>query len=87
MYWAARAAHVHFDEGNCMSQLTGEDILAAAARAGWAITPERAKQIATAGAPRIEAFERARARLTFDEDAAGFAAALLATGQPEEPAK
>jgi hypothetical protein len=70
-----------------MSQLTDEDILAAAARAGWSVTRERAGQIAAAGAPRIEAFERVRAQLTFDEDAASFAAALLATRASEEPAK
>ncbi len=70
-----------------MSTLTGDDILATAARAGWVVTSERAAEIAAAGAPRIEAFERARAQLTFEDDAAGFAAALLATRQPEEPGK
>jgi hypothetical protein len=70
-----------------MSVLTGDDILAAAARAGWTITPERAAELAAAGAPRIEAFERARAQLTLDHDAAGFAAALLATRYVEGGAK
>lgn len=60
-----------------MSTLTADDILATAKRAGWQITPARAAEIAAAANVRIGTFDRARAQLTFDEDAAGFAAALL----------
>jgi hypothetical protein len=70
-----------------MSTITGDDILAAAARAGWPVSRERAAEIAAACAPRIEAFDRARAQLTFEDDAAGFAAALLATRYVEGDAK
>lgn len=70
-----------------MSVLTADDIWATAARAGWVISRERAAEIAAAGGPRIEAFERARAQLSFDEDASGFAAALLATRHVEGDAK
>jgi len=69
-----------------MSTLSGDDVLAAAQRAGWSITPARAAEIVAAASPRLATFERARAQLTFDEDAAGFAAALLALRQ-EEAAK
>jgi hypothetical protein len=62
-----------------MSALTAEEILAAAQRAGWAVSPARAAEIAAAAGPRLAAFEPARAQLTFDDDAAGFVAALLAT--------
>ena len=66
-----------------MSTLTGEDVLATAKRAGWTITPTRAAEIAAAANSRIVAFDKARAGLTFDDDAAGFAAALLTTSQAE----
>lgn len=62
-----------------MSTLSAADILAAAQRAGWSISPARAAEIAAAAGPRLDAFEPARARLTFDDDAAGFIAALLDT--------
>lgn len=62
-----------------MATLTPEDILAAAQRAGWSISPERARQIADAARPQLEAFERARSRLTFEDEVAGFVAALVAT--------
>ncbi len=61
-----------------MSTLTAEEILAAAKRAGWAVSPARAAEIAVAAGPRLAAFEPVRAQLTFDDDAAGFIAALLA---------
>lgn len=60
-----------------MSKFSATDVESTARRAGWAVTPERAGQIAATAAPRIEAFERVRARLTFEDDAAAFAAALL----------
>ena len=69
-----------------MSTLTGDEVLAAARRVGWSITPTRAAEIVAAASPRIATFEPVRAQLTFDEDAAGFAAALLALRQ-EDPAK
>lgn len=62
-----------------MSKFSAADVESTARRAGWAITPERAAQIAATSAPRIEAFERVRAQLTFEDDAAAFAAALLET--------
>jgi hypothetical protein len=60
-----------------MSKFSAADVESTARRAGWAVTPERAVQIAATAAPRIEAFGRVRARLTFEDDAAAFAAALL----------
>lgn len=69
-----------------MSTLTAADILATAQRAGWHVSPERAAEIAAAANVRIGTFDRVRAQLTFDEDAAGFAAALLAT-RYQEPGK
>jgi hypothetical protein len=51
-----------------MSKLTAEDILSNARRTGWAITPERAQQIAATAGPTVEKFAEARARLTFDHD-------------------
>ncbi len=62
-----------------MSKLTAADVESSARRAGWAVSPERALQIAASAAPRIEAFARIRATLTFEDDAAAFAAALLET--------
>ena len=62
-----------------MSTLTAEEILAAAKRAGWAVSPARAAEIVATAGPRLDAFEPLRAQLTFDDDAAGFIAALLAT--------
>ena len=70
-----------------MSLLTVEDVLSTARRSGWSITPARAAEIVASANPRIAVFERGRAQLTFDEDAAGFAAALLATRHVEEAAK
>lgn len=61
-----------------MSKLTADEILAAAGRAGWSISPARAAEIVLAAAPRLDGFEPARAQLAFDDDAAGFTAALLA---------
>jgi hypothetical protein len=60
-----------------MSKFSAADVESTARRAGWVVTPERAAQIAATAAPRIEAFGRVRARLTFEDDAAAFAAALL----------
>ena len=62
-----------------MSKFSAADVESTARRAGWVVTPERAAQIAATAAPRIEAFGRVRARLTFEDDAAAFAAALLAS--------
>ena len=67
-----------------MSKLTAADVESTASRAGWAVTPERAAQIAATAAPRIEAFERVRTRLTFDDEIASFAAALVETRQQGE---
>ena len=62
-----------------MRKLTAADVESTARRAGWAVSPERALQITASAAPRIEAFARIRAMLTFEDDAAAFAAALLDT--------
>ena len=62
-----------------MNKFSAADVESTARRAGWAITPERAEQIAATAAPRIEAFGRIKARLTFEDDAAAFAAALVET--------
>ena len=62
-----------------MSKFSAADVESTARRAGWAITTERAEQIAATSAPRIEAFGRIKARLTFEDDAAAFAAALVET--------
>jgi hypothetical protein len=51
-----------------MSKLTPEDILSTARRSGWAITPERAQQIAATAGPTVEKFAEARTRLNFDHD-------------------
>ena len=51
-----------------MSKLTPEDVLSTARRVGWAITAERAQQIATTAGPAVEKFAEARARLQFDDD-------------------
>jgi hypothetical protein len=64
--------------------LTVQDVLASARRAGWRITAERAAEIAAGAAPYLETFERIRARLTLDDDVAGFSAALVATSRPRE---
>lgn len=64
--------------------LTAQDVLASARRAGWKITVERAAEIAAGAAPYLETFERMRARLTLDDDVAGFSAALVAAGRPRE---
>jgi hypothetical protein len=64
-----------------MHKLTAQDVLASARRAGWSITAERAAEIAAGAAPYLETFERIRARLTLDDDAAGFTAALVATSR------
>lgn len=66
-----------------MSKFSAVDVESTARRAGWAITPERAGQIAATATSRIEAFERVRARLTFEDDAAAFAAALV-EGMPKQ---
>ena len=65
-----------------MSKLTALDVESTARRVGWTLAAERAAQIVASAGPRIEAFERIRARLTFDDDAGGFAAALQETMQP-----
>ena len=65
-----------------MSKFSASDVESTARRAGWTLTAERATQIVASAGPRIEAFERIRACLTFDDDAAGFAAALQETMQP-----
>lgn len=62
-----------------MSKFSAADVESTARRAGWPITPDRAAQIAATAAPRIEAFERVRSQLTFEDDAAAFAAALVET--------
>lgn len=62
-----------------MATITPEDILAAAQRAGWSMTPARVREIADAAGPVLEAFETVRSRLTFDDETAGFIAALVAT--------
>ena len=67
-----------------MVKFSATDVESTARRAGWAITPERAAQIAATAGPRIEAFERVRARLTFEDEVAGFAAALIETSQVAE---
>lgn len=59
-----------------MVALTPDDVLAAARRVGWNVGPSRARQIAEAALPRLEAFERVRARLTLEDDATDFMAAL-----------
>lgn len=61
-----------------MHKLSAEDVMSTARRAGWSISPERAAQIAATAAPRLESFERVRAALGFEDEPAGFAAALLA---------
>jgi len=67
-----------------MTKFSATDVESTARRAGWALTPERAAQIAATAAPRIEAFERVRSRLTFKDEVAGFAAALVETMQAAE---
>jgi len=67
-----------------MTKFSATDVESTARRAGWALTPERAAQIAATAAPRIEAFERVRSRLTFEDEVAGFAAALVETMQAAE---
>lgn len=69
-----------------MSKFSAADVESTARRAGWVITPERAEQIAATAAPRIEAFGHIKARLTFEDDAAAFAAALVET-MPKVEAK
>ena len=51
-----------------MSKLTPEDILSTARRVGWAISAERAQQIAGTAGPAVEKFAEARTRLAFDHD-------------------
>lgn len=63
-------------------RLTAQDVLASSRRAGWDIAAERAAEIAAGAAPYVETFDRIRAHLTLDDDAAGFAAALVATSRP-----
>ncbi|MBL8379624.1 MAG: hypothetical protein JNM79_17280 [Burkholderiales bacterium] len=65
-----------------MSELTAEDVLSTARRAGWQVSAERAAQIAATAAPRITAFEALRASLGFEYDGADFARALLETRAP-----
>ncbi len=67
-----------------MTKFSAIDVESTARRAGWAVTPERAAQIAATAGPRIEAFERVRVRLTFEDEVAGFAAALIETSQAAE---
>lgn len=59
-----------------MAALTPDDVLVAARRLGWNVSPSRARQIVEAALPRLEAFERVRARLTYEDDAMDFMAAL-----------
>jgi hypothetical protein len=68
-----------------MSKFSASDVESTARRVGWAIAPGRAEQIAATAAPRIEAFGRIRDRLTFEDDAAAFAAALI-DAMPQEGA-
>lgn len=65
-----------------MSSFSAADIESTARRCGWALTAERAAQIAATAAPRIAAFERVRQRLAFEDDAAAFAQALVETAPP-----
>ena len=51
-----------------MSKLSTEDVLSTASRVGWAVTPERARQIAATAGPAVEKFAEVRARLSFDDD-------------------
>ena len=51
-----------------MSKLTPEDILSTAHRTGWALSAERAAQIAATAGPTVEKFAEARSRLEFDHD-------------------
>jgi len=67
-----------------MTKFSATDVESTARRVGWALSPERAAQIAVTAAPRIEAFERVRSRLTFEDEVAGFAAALVETMQAAE---
>lgn len=67
-----------------MTKFSATDVESTARRVGWAITAERAAQIAATAGPRIEAFERVRARLSFEDEVAGFAAALVETMQVVE---
>ena len=67
-----------------MAKFSAIDVESTARRAGWAVSPERAVQIAATAGPRIEAFERVRARLTFEDEVTGFAAALVETMQVAE---
>lgn len=61
-----------------------DQILGNASRAGLTITDQRAKQIASAVRPRLEAFARIRPRLSFD-DAPSFESELLAARHVPEP--
>jgi hypothetical protein len=67
-----------------MSDLTTEDILSTARRAGWPITPQRAAELAATAAPAIKQFHAGRVAIGFDDDTASFAAALedQADGDP-----
>ncbi len=58
-----------------MSKPTAEDILSTARRTGWAISAERAQQIAATAGPTVEKFAEARKHLTFDHDTLGLQAA------------
>jgi hypothetical protein len=78
-----RTPPVQFPEKTNMSTLTGEDVLATAKRAGWSVSPARAGEIAAAANSRITSFDKLRAQLTFDEDAAGFMTTLIALRQEE----
>jgi len=61
-----------------MHSPTAEDIELAARRAGWALSPGRAEQIAAAAGPRLAAFQPARDSLDFDDDV-NFAVVLQQT--------
>jgi hypothetical protein len=65
--------------------VSAADILSTAARAGWSISAERAEQIAQSATPALVSFERARARLRFEDDADGFAKALRDCALPSSP--
>jgi hypothetical protein len=66
-----------------MSTLTPDDILANAKRAGWSITPARAAELAASANARISVFDRVRPDLVFEDEVAGFTAALIANQAQE----
>lgn len=67
-----------------MREFSSLDVESTARRVGWAISTERAAQIAATAAPRIAAFARVRSRLSFEDEVAGFASALVETMRGKE---